>query len=137
MFLAPINFYTSLSLVPIFKWEPVEVDSTEVEAPPPPPVAPEAGDSTPPKDAQETLREMRLVFKGFAWTPGVHIEDWREASFMSGWASVTPESSAPKSDKQDEEEARARKAALAAQRRTDANARFDDRMIAPDSSEAE
>lgn len=120
MFLAPINFATSFSLVPVFAWEPVE--PPQPVPPPPEPAACEDANADA-QHAQDTLREMRLVFKGFAWTPGVHIQNFPEPSWMRGYASVgdDPNDIAAKHDDEDQE--RARKAALAHQHKAVPNLR--------------
>jgi hypothetical protein len=131
MFLAPINFATSFSLVPVFAWEPVEPPQPP---PPPEPVACENPglDQEKAQHAQDTLREMRLVFKGFAWTPGVHIQNFPEPSWMRGYASVgdDPNDIAAKHDDEDQE--RARKAALAHQHKAGPNIRATNEPVAPD-----
>jgi hypothetical protein len=122
MSIAPVNFYSSFSLVPVFVWEPVE--PTQDPTADTQPVAIGTGDVdsvpglTPDADTQAST-EMRLVFKGYEWrfTPG--IATWPRPDWMDGITAGCNEGADPA--KQEEEErkkrvdvaARAHAAALA------------------------
>ena len=89
MSIAPVNFYSCLSLVPVFGWEPVDSQEGTTETPPPPvnseggsvdaqpPIAPDSDADTP------ATPKLQLVFKGFEWvfTPSVATfprPDWMD-----------------------------------------------------------
>jgi hypothetical protein len=89
MSIAPVNFYSCLELVPVFRWEPVDSQEGTTETPAPP-VNSEGGsvDAQPPitpdpdTDTPATAK-LKLVFKGFEWvfTPGVATfprPDWMD-----------------------------------------------------------
>jgi len=89
MSIAPVNFYSCLSLVPVFGWEPVDSQEGTTETPPPP-----ANSESGGVDAQPTITpdsdtdtpgtpKLQLVFKGFEWvfTPSVATfprPDWMD-----------------------------------------------------------
>jgi len=138
---APINFIASFGLVPIFEWEPIEpTDSTE--APPPPPASctsPDVAMQQAPADTSSP--QMRLVFKGFGWRPGVEIARYPSPSWMSGLASGSDDASDlstkrdDRNSRPDEAAARARKAALAAHPQPDVTSSSDSPPTAQDPSE--
>jgi hypothetical protein len=122
MFLAPINFVTSFTLVPVFSWEPVE--PAEATTPPAVPLTCEGIDSTTQQQPADTSPEMRLVFKGYEWRTGVEIARYPSPSWTSGFASACTDADDRSSKRSDhneraEELARVRKAALLATHRPD------------------
>jgi hypothetical protein len=120
---APINFYSSYGLVPIFAWEAVEPtqDST-TDTPPPPVVCTSTGPDMPaqPTDTDTpSAPQMRLVFKGFEWRAVAEIATFPRPDFMNGLSSGSDDPADPSTKRDDHnrinEAARARKAALVQQ----------------------
>jgi hypothetical protein len=94
MALAPLNFVHSLQLVPVFKWEPVEV--SDPTAPAPPPLMAFAIDGVPPPPAQTpsaTTTDLRLVFKGFQWRPVADCVHFPRPNWESCFAGAADEES--------------------------------------------
>jgi hypothetical protein len=68
MIVTPINYVSMFRLVPVFEWEAIE----PVEpAPTPAPTADTNGGCVDPQPSDKPQAEMRLVFKGFQWRPGL------------------------------------------------------------------
>jgi len=122
MSIAPVNFYSSYGLVPIFQWVPVAPtqDST-TDTPPTFVVCQSTGVGRPPQPTDTDTpasQQMRLVFKGFEWRAVAEIATFPRPDWMSGVASGCDEE-ADLSNKQEDrnkrldEAARARRAALA------------------------
>jgi hypothetical protein len=120
MSIAPVNFYSSLSLVPVFAWEPVQDPTTDIN---PAPVRIDSGgmdtQPAPAPDADTPASaQMRLVFKGFEWrfTPG--IATFPRPDWMDGITAGCTEEADPSNQDDDRKHrvdaaARARLAALA------------------------
>jgi|SRR5215467_678258 len=121
MSIAPVNFYASFSLVPVFQWEPVEPAPEPTADPQPVAAAGSSVDSvqelTSDTDKPDSP-EMQLVFKGFEWvfTPGIATfprPDWMDGAT----AGCTQEADSSIQDderrKEMEEAERHRRAALA------------------------
>jgi hypothetical protein len=85
MFAPPINYIASVRLVPIFQWEPVEPASGDAPAPTPV-VCNSVGSEPQQQPADTSSPEMRLVFKGFGWRPGVEIATFPRPDWMAGIA---------------------------------------------------
>lgn len=121
MSIAPVNFYSSFSLVPVFVWEPVE--PAQDPAADTQPVAIGTGDVdsvpglTPDADTQAST-QMRLVFKGFEWrfAPGIATfprPDWMDGITAGCNEEADPSNQDDERKKRVDEAARARRAALA------------------------
>ena len=117
---APINFYSSYGLVPIFAWVAVEPtqDST-TDTPPAPVVCTSTGPDMPVQTMGDThtpaAPQMRLVFKGFEWRAVAEIATFPRPDWMNGLSSGSDDPADPSTKREDHnrinEAARARKAA--------------------------
>jgi len=117
---APINFYSSYGLVPIFQWVTVEPtqDST-TDTPPAPVVCTSTGPDMPAQatgDAHTPAGpQMRLVFKGFEWRAVAEIATFPRPDWMNGLSSGSDDPADPSTKRDDHhrinEAARARKPA--------------------------
>jgi hypothetical protein len=90
MYLPPINFVSSWGLVPLFRWEPVEPVAGDSPAPLPVQLD-SSGCEIPPQPSDTSSPQMRLVFKGFGWAPGVEIANFPRPNWMSGLAATGAE----------------------------------------------
>jgi hypothetical protein len=123
MAIAPVNFYASFDLVPVFQWEPVEPTQDDTTAAHPAPVNIESGGLDTQPDPAQTAdtpasTEMRLVFKGFEWvfTPGVATfprPDWMDGVTAGCNEEADPTNQDDERKKRVDEAERARLAALA------------------------
>jgi hypothetical protein len=120
MSIAPVNFFASLALVPVFGWELVEPappDGTaDTQAAP---VLTEGGSpDSQPQPAPDTdtaaSKQMQLVFKGFEWVFAPGISTFPRPDWMDGiTAGCTEEADDDRRQRIDEAE-HARKANLQA-----------------------
>ncbi|HUL64399.1 MAG TPA: hypothetical protein VLW55_07265 [Burkholderiaceae bacterium] len=121
MSIAPVNFYSSYGLVPVFEWVPVEPTGDATTDTPATPVMIETGglDSPQPDQATDTpaSQRLRLVFVGFEWRPVSEIATFPRPDWMDGvTAGCNEEADASKRDDRHtrvDEAARAHRAALA------------------------
>lgn len=120
---APINFFSSYGLVPIFEWISVPAADSTTEAPSAPVVCEGTSVDTQPQPA-DTSPQMRLVFKGFEWRATAGIATFPRPEWMDGLASGCDDPSDPSTrhddrNKRIDEVARARKAASATHAQSD------------------
>lgn len=102
MFVTPINFVSMFRLVPVFEWEQVEPAE---ETPPPPTCESADGASVDPQAGPEhSPAELRLVFKGFQWRPGLEALNFPRPF----WADVSVEAPQETSGLDADEQRRAR-----------------------------
>jgi hypothetical protein len=122
MSIAPVNFYSSYGLVPIFEWMAVEPtgDATTDTSATPVSTATGGLDTPQPDLASNTPapQRMRLVFVGYEWGFVAGIATFPRPDWMNGvTAGCNEEADASTNDddkrKRIDEAARARKAALA------------------------
>jgi hypothetical protein len=143
MSIAPVNFYSSFALVPVFQWEPVEPveptpDAAADTQPAPVVIESDGLDSQPepPQDADTPAStQLRLVFKGFEWvfTPG--IATFPRPDWMDGiTAGCTEEADDDRMQRVDEAE-HGRKAGLHAPRQPDVSGSEDAGPAATDTSD--
>jgi hypothetical protein len=92
MALAPLNFVHSMQLVPVFKWEPVEVPDTTAAAPPPA-MAYIDGAAPPAPTPSASTTDLRLVFKGFQWRPVADCVHFPRPNWESCFAGTAGEAS--------------------------------------------
>ena len=94
MALAPLNFVHSMQLVPVFKWEPVDVPDEPAAMPLPASMAC-AIDGTPPpaQPTSTSTTDLRLVFKGFQWRPVADCVHFPRPSWESCFAGDADEAS--------------------------------------------
>jgi len=88
MAIAPVNFYSSYGLVPIFEWVPIEPTGDSTTDTPATPVSIETGgtDAPQPDQAKDTpvSQRMRLVFVGFEWGVVAGIATFPRPDWMDG-----------------------------------------------------
>jgi hypothetical protein len=102
---APINFYSSYGLVPIFEWVAVEpTQDGTTDTPPAPVVCTSTGPDMPaqPTDTDTSAApQMRLVFKGFEWRPTAEIATYPRPDWMDGLSSGCDDAADPSSKRND------------------------------------
>jgi hypothetical protein len=138
MLVAPINFYSSYGLVPIFEWVTVEptTDST-TDATATPVTCEGTGLDTQPQPADtDTSPQMRLVFKGFEWRPTAAVATFPRPDWMDGLASGCNDPSDPSKHARIDEAARARKTALLSHHQPDPAGSPDVGPTTPDPTES-
>jgi hypothetical protein len=142
MSIAPVNFYSSLSLVPVFAWEPVQDATTDTG--PAPATIESGGMDTQPAPAPDAdtpaATQMRLVFKGYEWrfTPGIAMfprPDWMDGITAGCNEDADPSARNDENRKRAEEAARARRAVLQATQQHEASGTEDAGPAATDTSD--
>lgn len=103
MSIAPINFYASFNLVPVFEWITCKAEdedkngSSETSD-----AAVTAAAGSPPSDpATDDGNEprKRLVCVGWQWRPGISVATWPRPAWMDGiTAGLNDPASTPKHD---------------------------------------